>query len=144
MRRRPTWSTTQAARRTFLRDAPADALCIEANLWIRYRMWVDSHLTAVESSTRLFHQFVASLALGVHAEPSWNGSNTADLVACLARGGLLADTWQPPELALENWLQARDQRQDGLIAFYSLWTSASFPADALPALPDDRARIKRA
>ena len=118
------------ARRNFVCDAAECEVHVPLPLWITYRNFVDTVISARAGRAGDFHSFVYGHALGlpstdrIKAEHRWSGSDAADLLACLAQAGLLVgdDSLKPrrstggpptsarvppttPEEALVGWLE---------------------------------------
>ena len=117
-------------RRNFVRDAAEREVHVPLPLWITYRNFVDTVISARAGRAGDFHSFVYGRVLGlpstdrIKAEHRWSGSDAADLLACLAQAGLLVgdDSLKPrrstggpptsarvppstPEEALVRWLE---------------------------------------
>uniref|UniRef100_A0A7S0LGX2 Calcineurin-like phosphoesterase domain-containing protein n=1 Tax=Coccolithus braarudii TaxID=221442 RepID=A0A7S0LGX2_9EUKA len=99
--------------------APAAPL-IPIEIWVAYRMWIDEHSQEIDGSTpSALHRFLVALAFGIDASKEVNGTEAADLIACLAGAGLLGnETSKCPVRALKTWLQ------EGLAAFNSRFRQA--------------------
>ena len=82
-----------SARRAFVREATTKSVTVPLSLWIAYRLWVDTVISARAGRAEAFHSFVYAHTLGLPNPSSlkthWSGSDAADLLACLAAEGLL-------------------------------------------------------
>ena len=139
-----------ALRRKWVLEAAERRVVVPLQLWIAYRLWVDSHITARSGSTGTFHSFVYSHTLGLpydamqKLKTHWSGSDAADLLACLAQEGLLlplggrglaaasaksARLSRAPSLNLTlDAIDDDDDDDDGAVAALRAWLTASLTA----------------
>lgn len=102
-------------RRTWVLEAVERQVPVPLRLWIAYRLWVDTIITARAGRAENFHSFVYAHTLGLPSpqklKTHWSGSDAADLLACLADAGLLRSSGMPGSGSAEPSYDAADALQ---------------------------------
>jgi hypothetical protein len=139
-----------ALRRKWVLEAAERRVVVPLQLWIAYRLWVDSIICARSGRGASFHSFVYAHTLGLpydamqNLKTHWSGSDAADLLACLAQEGLLlplgggrlaaasAKTHRLSRAPTQNLtldaIDDDDDDEDGAAAALRAWLTASLTA----------------